>query len=129
MARRETEKVSVRIDKELDEFLQLKSTKIGLSKSEYVRNLIVKGATAESVVDFEDRMLAILDEMKIILGIRPDGAGQGLSPFDRLALYECLGLLRINAAKSAPGDVRQAQGFANQMLEEVQQEQGRKRDA
>lgn len=112
--------VGARIDQELNDFLQLKSDHIGISKSEYVRNLIVQGATAERAADFEDRMLAILDEMKAMLGIGQADKTNGLSQFDRLAIFECLGLLRINAAKSSPGDVKQAQAFAHQMLDESQ---------
>lgn len=119
MKRKETDYIGFRLGEDLNDFVVKRSQRSGVSKSELVRNLIIQGATAESVADFEERMLDILEQMKSMLAIASGGSGRGMNRFDRLALYETLTLLRINAAKTSPSDVKQAQALAQQMLEEI----------
>lgn len=72
--------VTMRLDKETATYYRRRANERGVSLSDFLRNMIVQGMIAETALDVEQRMRAMLDEMQL----RAAGVGSAKLPENAL---------------------------------------------
>jgi hypothetical protein len=72
--------VTMRLDKETATYYRRRANERGVSLSDFLRNMIVQGMSAETAIDVEQRMRAMLDEMQL----RAAGGGSAKLPENAL---------------------------------------------
>lgn len=60
----ETERFNIRLDKDTARFYRTKANEHGVSMSDYLRNTLVQGVIAENVHEIEDRLRALIAQIK-----------------------------------------------------------------
>lgn len=76
--------VTMRLDKETATYYRRRANERGVSFSDFLRNMIVQGMIAETALDVEQRMRAIIGEMQIKA---VDGGSAKLSENALLSIY------------------------------------------
>jgi len=101
--------VTMRLDKETATYYRRRANERGVSLSDFLRNMIVQGMIAETALDVEQRMRAMLDEMQL----RAAGGGSAKLPENALlSIYTSEQLLTKIVETRNPQDLYDAQDRA-----------------
>ncbi|MBO0501469.1 hypothetical protein J1C51_22115 [Chromobacterium haemolyticum] len=105
--------VTMRLDKETALYYRRRANERGVSLSDFLRNMIVQGMIAETALDVEQRMRALIAEMQISAG----GGGSAKLPENALlSIYTSEQLLtKIVEARNVQ-DLYEAQDKAKARL-------------
>lgn len=106
---------TIRLPDDEDAFYRRKANEAGLSLNAYLTKLLVEGAVAEKVHEFEERMDAKIAELSAVKA----GGGAGFPEELMLSIITCEALLASVVSTQDPQALYQAQDAAKAKLRKM----------